>query len=58
MPPIRATKPRASRRLAANVTAATPLSSAGITLNDFTLHSTETQFQNQVNGAGEIRHRR
>ncbi|HWY61500.1 MAG TPA: TonB-dependent siderophore receptor [Rhizomicrobium sp.] len=47
--------------LAANVTAATPLSSAGTTLIDFTLKSIETQFQNQVDGlakfaTGDIQH--
>jgi catecholate siderophore receptor len=34
--------------LAANVTPATPLSSAGVALNSFTLASTEKQFQNQL----------
>jgi catecholate siderophore receptor len=53
----RAGKPQ----LAANVTAATPLSAAGTTLIDFTLKSIETQFQNQVDGlakfaTGDIRH--
>ena len=40
--------------LAANVTASTPLSSAGVALNDFTLRSVETQFQNQVNGLAKF----
>jgi catecholate siderophore receptor len=34
--------------LAASVTPATPLSAAGVSLNDFTVDSTETQFQNQL----------
>ncbi len=34
--------------LAANVTPTTPLSSAGVALNSFTLASTEKQFQNQI----------
>ena len=47
--------------LAANVTTSTPLSSAGVALNDFTLRSVETQFQNQVNGlakfaTGDVQH--
>jgi len=47
--------------LATNVTTSTPLSSAGVSLNDFYLNSVETQFQNQVNGiakfaTGEIQH--
>jgi catecholate siderophore receptor len=47
--------------LATNVTATTPFSAAGTTLTDFTLRSTEMQFQNQVNGVakfatGDIQH--
>ena len=47
--------------LATNVTTSTPLASAGVALNDFTLRSVETQFQNQVNGlakfaTGDIQH--
>ena len=47
--------------LAANVTTSTPLASAGVALNDFSLRSVETQFQNQVNGiakfaTGDIQH--
>jgi catecholate siderophore receptor len=47
--------------LAANVTPTTPLSAAGISLNDFTLQSTEKQFQNQLDGlakfvTGSIQH--
>ncbi len=47
--------------LAASVTTSTPLSSAGVTLTDFSLRSVETQFQNQVNGlakfaTGDIQH--
>lgn len=40
--------------LAANVTPSTPLGSATITLNDFTLKSVETQFQNQVDGLAKF----
>jgi catecholate siderophore receptor len=47
--------------LAVSVTKSTPLSSAGVSLNHFTLESVETQFQNQVNGlakftTGSIQH--
>ena len=47
--------------LAASVTTSTPLSSAAVSLNDFSLKSIETQFQNQVNGlakfaTGDIQH--
>ncbi|HWC63274.1 MAG TPA: TonB-dependent siderophore receptor, partial [Rhizomicrobium sp.] len=47
--------------LAASVTPSTPLASAGVALNHFTLRSVETQFQNQVNAlakfaTGDIRH--
>ena len=44
--------------LATNVTTSTPLSSAGVALNDFHVNSVETQFQNQVERHGQIRHRR
>jgi catecholate siderophore receptor len=47
--------------LATGVTTSTPLSSAGVSLNDFFVESVETQFQNQVNGiakftTGEVQH--
>ena len=47
--------------LTSTVTTATPLSAATITPNDFTLYSTEQQFQNQVNGlakfaTGDVQH--
>jgi catecholate siderophore receptor len=40
--------------LAASVTPATPLSAAGVSLNDFTLRSTEQQFQNQLDGVAKF----
>jgi catecholate siderophore receptor len=43
--------------LSANVTPTTPLGAAIVTLNDFSLKSVETQFQNQVNGLAKFRHR-
>ena len=47
--------------LASSVTTSTPLSTAGVSLNHFTLESVETEFQNQVNviakfATGEIQH--
>ena len=47
--------------LASSVTASTPLASAGVSLNHFTLRSLDTEFQNQVNGlakfaTGDIQH--
>ena len=47
--------------LAAGVTTATPLASAGVALNHFQLRSVDTQFQNQVNAlakftTGDVQH--
>ena len=47
--------------LAASVTTATPLASAGVSLTDFTLASTERQFQNQLDAlskfdTGDVHH--